>query len=45
MTGILFSENVTRIWELLPTALHRANAFAIKKRYYETLPNNTDEAL
>jgi len=29
-------------WELLSTTLQRANAFAIKKRYYETLPN-TDE--
>ena len=42
MTGIPFSENVTRLWELLSTTLQRANAFAIKKRYYETLPN-TDE--
>ena len=44
MTGIPFSENVTRlsVWELLSTTLQRANAFAIKKRYYETLPN-TDE--
>jgi len=30
MTGIPFSENVTRLWELLSTTLQRANAFAIK---------------
>ena len=42
MTGIPVSENVTRLRELLSTTLQRANAFAIKKRCHEMLPN-TDE--
>jgi hypothetical protein len=39
MTGIPFGENATYLWELLSVTLQRANAFAIKKRYFETLPD------
>jgi len=38
MTGIPFSENVTRLWELLSTTLQRANASAIKKRTMKRCP-------
>jgi len=45
MTGTPFGENATYLWELLSVTLQRANAFAIKKRYFELIPDlNSDEA-
>jgi hypothetical protein len=44
MTGIPFSENVTRLWELLSVTLQRANAFAIKRRFMQ-LKDYCDDAL
>jgi len=43
-TGIPFIEKVTCLWELLSTTLEKVNAFAIKKRHYEILPHDADEA-
>ena len=44
MTGIPFGENVTRLWDVLSVTLQRSNAYAIKHRYNELLPDPEDES-
>ena len=42
MAGIPFAENVTRLWQLLSVTLQRSNAFAIKRRLSEQMPQGEE---
>jgi hypothetical protein len=43
MTGIPFGEVVSRLWQRLSVVLQRSNAFAIKRRYVQLLPEHDED--